>query len=238
EPPSRKHFDSTLNFTYACALDAPRGANHSELTASRSPTNQTIPLSIFEAIATSVALQVTDRVICVVPAGFSVVPIVEDFHKLGVEARLLSLRDEIEHISRPNEEDGSTNLASLPSSTITPVSAVYDGKRYQTPIAGNAEASDDEASPNPTLPVTTTASIRGLDIPTLSHIYIIRGVASSADYRHVAGRVGRLGMPGTVVSFVGAAGTENIVGGSTGERRLQNFYKQIGVKVVPFAHIQ
>ncbi|KAG9100779.1 hypothetical protein FS749_012893 [Ceratobasidium sp. UAMH 11750] len=223
---------TTPTDVYDRLSDASHDANH---TASHPSTNQSIPPSVLEAIATSVALDVTNRAMCVVPAGLSVVPVVEAFRKLGVEARLLSLRDEIEHISRPNEEGASTNLT---SSAPTSVSAASDGKNNRTPTASSAVTSKDEPSPNPTLLVTNTSSVRGLDIPTLSHIYIIGGVGSSADYRHIAGRVGRFRMPGAVVSFVDAAGTKNIVGGSTGERRLLNFYKQIGAKVVPFAHIQ
>ncbi|KAH9846810.1 P-loop containing nucleoside triphosphate hydrolase protein [Lenzites betulinus] len=60
------------------------------------------------------------------------------------------------------------------------------------------------AAENPTLLVSTLASTRGLDLPELTHVFILglldNGVVDS--YLHVAGRVGRFGRGGRVVSVV------------------------------------
>ncbi len=51
---------------------------------------------------------------------------------------------------------------------------------------------------NPTLLVATTASLRGIDLPDLSHVFIW-GVVDANSYRHASGRVGRFGRKGRVV---------------------------------------
>lgn len=193
-----------------------------------------IPPSVLEAIATSAALDVSNRAMLVVPMGFSVVPIVETLRDLGVEARLLNLHGEIEHISQPTEEPSEPPQASEDAVLTTGRSNVSQSQFGD----GVSPYTNSEPAANPTLLVTTVAAARGLDIPTLSHIYIIGGLRSEELYRHIAGRVGRFGMSGTVISFVAADGAESIVGGATGERRLKVFFKQIGAKQVPFAHIQ
>ncbi|KAG8715438.1 hypothetical protein FRC09_016614 [Ceratobasidium sp. 395] len=217
--------------TYAHARDS--ASDSPPAVASRAPKHSISP-SVFEAIATSIALDVTNRAMCVVPAGTSVVPIVEKFCKLGVDARLLNLRDDIDHISRPNDE--AKIEISSPTTTSAPV--LSQEENISESVAKHADEPRHELVSNPVLLVTTTAAVRGLDIPTLSHVYIVGGVESLGLYRHIAGRVGRFGKPGTVVLFIGVIGTESPVGNLAGERRLQNIYKQIGAKVVPFAHIQ
>ncbi|KAI0274745.1 P-loop containing nucleoside triphosphate hydrolase protein [Gloeopeniophorella convolvens] len=54
---------------------------------------------------------------------------------------------------------------------------------------------------NPTLLVSTMASTRGLDLPDLSHVFVV-GVHDVNGYVHVAGRVGRFGRGGKVVSIL------------------------------------
>ncbi|KAA1468282.1 P-loop containing nucleoside triphosphate hydrolase protein [Dentipellis sp. KUC8613] len=57
---------------------------------------------------------------------------------------------------------------------------------------------------NPTLLVTTLATTRGLDLPDLSHVFIL-GVCTARkvdSYLHLAGRVGRFGRGGKVVSVL------------------------------------
>jgi superfamily II DNA/RNA helicase len=58
-----------------------------------------------------------------------------------------------------------------------------------------------EEDPNPTLLVATTASLRGIDLPDLSHVFIW-GVVDANSYRHASGRVGRFGRKGRVVSVL------------------------------------
>lgn len=54
---------------------------------------------------------------------------------------------------------------------------------------------------NPTLLVATTASLRGIDLPDLSHVFIW-GVVDANSYRHASGRVGRFGRKGRVFTVL------------------------------------
>ncbi|KAF8506999.1 P-loop containing nucleoside triphosphate hydrolase protein [Russula emetica] len=54
---------------------------------------------------------------------------------------------------------------------------------------------------NPTLLVATTASLRGIDLPELSHVFVW-GVVDVNSYLHASGRVGRFGRKGRVVSML------------------------------------
>ena len=54
---------------------------------------------------------------------------------------------------------------------------------------------------NPTLLVATTATVRGIDLPNLSHVFIW-GVVDANSYLHASGRVGRFGRKGRVVSVL------------------------------------
>lgn len=65
-----------------------------------------------------------------------------------------------------------------------------------------------ETEENPTLLVATTASLRGIDLPDLSHVFIW-GVLDANSYLHASGRVGRFGRKGRVVSVLQEEGRES-----------------------------
>ena len=63
----------------------------------------------------------------------------------------------------------------------------------------------DRVEANPTLLVSTLASTRGLDLPDLSHVFILgvpEGERRVDAYLHIAGRVGRFGRGGKVISVL------------------------------------
>ena len=61
----------------------------------------------------------------------------------------------------------------------------------------------DATSENPTLLVSTLASTRGLDLPELSHVFILGVLDGGVDsYLHVAGRVGRFERGGKVITIL------------------------------------
>ncbi|CAE6445677.1 unnamed protein product [Rhizoctonia solani] len=186
-----------------------------------------LPPSVLEAVATSVALDVSHRALLVIPNGVSIDPVVETLRGLGVQTRTLNLKEEIEHVSTRLENEveayGSPSSPETSQSTSSNLSLI-------------GQDQGEEFVPNPTLLVATTTAVRGIDIPTLSHVYIVGGLESEEAYRHVAGRAGRFGMPGTVVSFVGADEAEKLLGG-TGERRIRRTFERIGVQNAPFLHI-
>ncbi|CUA71239.1 hypothetical protein RSOLAG22IIIB_04543 [Rhizoctonia solani] len=184
----------------------------------------TLPPTVLEAVATSVALDVSHRALLVIPTGISIGPVVETLRGFGVEARALNFREEIEHVSTRLEDEHKAH-----TKLRAPNIAQGTSPDHHSDI-------DEEFVPNPTLLVATTTVVRGIDIPTLSHVYIAGGLGSDADYRHIAGRAGRFGMPGTVISFVGAKGAEKMLGG-TRERWIQKVFEKIGVQNTPFPHI-
>ena len=60
----------------------------------------------------------------------------------------------------------------------------------------------DRVEANPTLLVSILASTRGLDLPDLSHVFILgvpEGERRVDEYLHIAGRVGRFGRGGKVI---------------------------------------
>jgi superfamily II DNA/RNA helicase len=70
-------------------------------------------------------------------------------------------------------------------------------RRYAYLTGGNLGGADE----NPALLVATTASLRGIDLPDLSHVFIW-GVVDANSYLHASGRVGRFGRKGRVVSVL------------------------------------
>lgn len=93
---------------------------------------------------------------------------------------------------------------------------------------------------DPTLLVCTLATTRGLDLPELSHVFVL-GVAGgqkvkgrSVDaYVHISGRVGRFGRGGKVISVVEKGGEGESV---SDEDRMERILKTIQVSPVRFGH--
>ncbi|RDX50433.1 P-loop containing nucleoside triphosphate hydrolase protein [Lentinus brumalis] len=100
----------------------------------------------------------------------------------------------------------------------------------------------DATAENPTLLVSTLASTRGLDLPELSHVFILGVLDDGAvdSYMHVAGRVGRFGRGGKVISVVADTYEEVLANGHRKKRdepRLMwTLLKKMGIKPVKFEH--
>jgi superfamily II DNA/RNA helicase len=76
----------------------------------------------------------------------------------------------------------------------------------------------------PTLIVASAANIRGMDLPELSHVFLIANQGLKRDeYLHIAGRVGRFGKSGKMVC---------VMEESSGMRveTLERIYKRLDVK--------
>lgn len=153
-----------------------------------------------EAIATGFALDVPSIALLVIPSSAPVQRAVYELREMGVNAESLDV------------EIGKK------------------GKNYllQTDM-GMVRA-------NPRLLVATLATTRGLDLPELSHVFIL-GVpegpkvnGKSVDaYVHLAGRVGRFGRAGRVVTMLGQ--------GRGGEGwRMERILGSIGERAVRFEH--
>lgn len=90
------------------------------------------------------------------------------------------------------------------------------------------------ATADPTLLVATPATTRGLDLPSLTHVFVLGipegpGVSGRTvdTYVHIAGRVGRFGGPGKVISVVEKAEAAKMgrILGAIGEKPVQ--FKQL-----------
>lgn len=62
-------------------------------------------------------------------------------------------------------------------------------------------------------------NVRGLDIPYLTHVFILASPTNSLEYAHWCGRVGRFGQPGVSVTFMARSAT----------RRMHQFCDSLGV---------
>lgn len=94
---------------------------------------------------------------------------------------------------------------------------------------------DEVSDANPVLIVATLATVRGIDLPNLSHVFML-GVPegrSGDAYLHVAGRVGRFGKQGKVVTILEERKEERIgnkVVVTDGPRKMAVLLSRIGVQ--------
>lgn len=94
----------------------------------------------------------------------------------------------------------------------------------------------------PTLLVSTLASTRGLDLPELSHVFILGlpDVRRVDPYLHAAGRVGRFGRGGKVVTVLeeerAASDDGKATGGVDQVKRMGNILHEAGIIPTKFEH--
>jgi hypothetical protein len=126
----------------------------------------------FEAIATAFALDVPSVGLLVLPSSAPLQRAVYELREMGVNAHGLDLLE---------TDKGRSHL-----------------------LSGGRGARE-----NPTLLVSTLATTRGLDLPELSHVFVLgipegpRVNGRTVDgYLHIAGRVGRFGRGGKVITVV------------------------------------
>ncbi|GJJ77414.1 hypothetical protein EMPS_09773 [Entomortierella parvispora] len=74
------------------------------------------------------------------------------------------------------------------------------------------------------------SNARGLDLPGLSHVYIVGLPSAPSSYLHMAGRTGRMGQKGTVVTIL--RDDDHL------EDRARSLFNTLNVSVEPFEHIE
>jgi superfamily II DNA/RNA helicase len=131
-----------------------------------------------EVIATAFALDVPSIALLVLPASSPVQRAVYELREMGINAQGLDL---------------------------------LQGKKGKEYLLRKASMFQE----NPTLLVSTLATTRGVDLAELSHVFILgmpegpKVTARAVDaYLHVAGRVGRFGRGGRVITLVEKAGVD------------------------------
>ncbi|OSC99493.1 P-loop containing nucleoside triphosphate hydrolase protein [Trametes coccinea BRFM310] len=102
----------------------------------------------------------------------------------------------------------------------------------------------DAPAEHPTLLVATLASVRGLDLPELTHVFVL-GVLDNAavdSYLHVAGRVGRFGRSGKVISVVAERHKVQLDNGKATmrdePRMMTVLLKKAGLRATKFEHFE
>jgi len=110
---------------------------------------------------------------------------------------------------------------------------------------GRAYLMEGQGSPmtdSPTLLVSTLATTRGLDLPDLTHVFIL-GVPEDRPvdtYLHAAGRTGRFGRSGKVISVLEARHMITTTKGKPGwkdePQKLRNMLNLMGVRPTKFAY--
>ncbi|KAF5374928.1 hypothetical protein D9758_000387 [Tetrapyrgos nigripes] len=154
---------------------------------------------VLEAVAAAFALDVPSVALLTIPSDASVHRAVYDLRALGVNAHAMNF--------------------------------LVDSESKSHLIHGGAGKTQ-----NPTLFVATPATIRGVDMPSLSHVFIMgaeplqeRWLSAIDTYIHVAGRVGRFGRKGKVVS---------VVPSEEEAERIDIILKRLGVCPVRFTHFR
>lgn len=158
----------------------------------------------FEAIATAFALDVPSVALLVLPSSAPLQRAVYELREMGVNAHGLDLLA---------TDKGRTHL-----------------------LSGGGAVRE-----NPTLLVSTLATTRGLDLPELTHVFVL-GIPEGPKvngrtvdgYLHIAGRVGRFGRGGKVITVV-----EKEKEGSTGiseAAKMKRILQTIDVAAVQFEH--
>ncbi|KAJ1651121.1 hypothetical protein IWQ61_008242 [Dispira simplex] len=73
-------------------------------------------------------------------------------------------------------------------------------------------------------------SARGLDIPNVTHVVITHPPDSPASFLHMAGRTGRMGRKGKVITIMRAEGRR--------EARLNTMYRHLGIQLQPYELVE
>ncbi|KAJ3150495.1 hypothetical protein HDU86_006372 [Geranomyces michiganensis] len=106
--------------------------------------------------------------------------------------------NDVFHADSKNESFGATGTSKLPR----PFTAFHSGRRNVI-VLNEYEA-------------------RGLDVPTVSHVFILGPPSSPASYVHMAGRAGRYGKRGFAITMIG---------GDRYEKRILGLYQLLRIKL-------
>ncbi|KAF8078735.1 P-loop containing nucleoside triphosphate hydrolase protein [Lyophyllum atratum] len=197
---------------FASSTEPEPVGNNPELTEKYEGTPTPFNPNAMEAVATAFALDVPSVALLVLPSTSPVQRAVYELREMGINAHGLDLL---------TDETGRAHL-----------------------LRGDSSGEE-----NPTLLVSTLATTRGLDLPELTHVFIL-GIPDGPKvngktvdtYVHLAGRVGRFGRGGKVITVVEKE--KETVETEDGERRvvvtegskMLRILKTINEQPVSFSH--
>ncbi|KAI9305549.1 P-loop containing nucleoside triphosphate hydrolase protein [Cunninghamella echinulata] len=111
--------------------------------------------------------------------------------------------------------------------------AVTDRRHYHH----SSKEKENESERKNTFWIATEFTARGIDLPNISHVFILGNPSSIASYLHMAGRTGRLGQHhhrngcgGKVISLIRDHGKS--------EAKMLNMYKLMNINVKPLEHVE
>ena len=180
--------------------------------------------SALEAIGLTFALEVPHVALLVLPASAAVRRAVYDLRVLGVNAQGLDIL---------HTERGGAFMKEV------------SGRSGQKQAEAGVPTVDLDA--HPTLLVSTLATTRGLDLPELSHVFLLGTPADGSveTYAHMAGRVGRAGREGKVVSVVESGPRLQRTAGKGQKAEatdevvwLQDAFEQLGIRPAKLEHFE
>ena len=98
----------------------------------------------------------------------------------------------------------------------------------------------EKRGPGPVLLVAAPATTRGVDLPYLTHVFVlgVPDLGEAAVFKHIAGRVDRFGRGGKVITLLEER-EEGVVDGVLRTMRnpaglMKAFYRQLGIRPVDF----
>jgi superfamily II DNA or RNA helicase len=114
----------------------------------------------------------------------------------------------------------------------------------QAPLEGEEVAMEEPLADDPIMLVAIQTAVRGIDLPSISHVFIAGVPESDVEYLHLAGRVGRLGAESTprgttkkVITFLPEPNLNPRTGGKKAlqreklpQMRLESLWNMIGIK--------
>ncbi|KAF9969417.1 hypothetical protein BGZ73_008233 [Actinomortierella ambigua] len=104
-------------------------------------------------------------------------------------------------------------------------------KRVETPLPTTTTASSSSALTNqPSVFIANEANARGLDLPNVSHVIVVGLPSCPSSYLHMAGRTGRFGKQGKVVTLLRDEGRI--------EDRARTLFKTLQVNIERFPHVE
>ncbi|PVG04792.1 P-loop containing nucleoside triphosphate hydrolase protein [Serendipita vermifera] len=144
-----------------------------------------VPSQVLDAAVSIFAMDVPSFALLIIPSNVSALRTVEDLNELGVKA--INLDD---YVAKPGETLHRLGLATR-MKRLQQTRAPEDNAENET--EKSSESTEDIPIDDPIMLVAIQGAVRGIDLPLISHVFIVGVPESDVDYLHLAGRVGRMG---------------------------------------------
>ncbi|KAJ3025273.1 UNVERIFIED_CONTAM: hypothetical protein HDU68_007318 [Siphonaria sp. JEL0065] len=166
---------------------------------------------IIKIVANLCKQESVKRGILFLNSNISCARVVEQLKKLGIKAARISedvdyqttVSNFMAHHHSPSSPDSLATVEAPPTFTTTPV--VKSSLFFQS---------------NQELMVISEHNARGLDLPDVSHVFLVGPPSSPASFLHMSGRVGRFGKSGKTIL---------VLGGERYERKQADLFKLLAI---------